>query len=112
MIQFDPTLRLGDVGLLIGYIAGGFVAYYKLKEKITASHFKHEAANERLDRIEAQIEDAKHDLKNSQAQDLHLAQHRSEINRIWDLLEDLRHWRGFVNPDGEYMRNKQPPNTK
>jgi hypothetical protein len=108
MVSFDPTFRLGDLVQITAFLGVGISAYYGIKAKLAELAAKQElnktTTEMRLDIIDATLEDAKMDLKNSQAQDLHIAQQRSEIDRIWKLLEDLRHWKGFVNPDGEYDR--------
>ena len=112
-MNFDPTFRAGDILTLLMLAGGGASAYYGIKAKIAEvaanQKLNKVATDMRLDVIDATLEDAKMDLKNSQAQDMHIAQQRSELNKIWDLLNDLRHWKGFVNPDGEYSRNSQTP---
>lgn len=108
MMNFDPTFRAGDIVQIVTFLGVGISAYYGIKAKIAEIAANQElnktTTNMRLDVIDATLEDAKMDLKNSQSQDLHIAQQRSELDRLWKLVDDLRHWRGFANPDGEYDR--------
>lgn len=108
MFSFDPTFRAGDVIQIVAFIGVGIAAYYAMK-----AHIAEIAATQnlmaarydlRLDYIDATLEDAKMELKNSQTQDMHIAQMRAEIDKQWQIIEELRHWKGFINPDGEYDR--------
>lgn len=108
MFSFDPTFRAGDLIQIVAFLGVGIGAYYAMKAhiaKLEAGQILMSARYDlRLDYIDATLEDAKLEMKNSQAQDMHIAQQRVEIDKLWDIINELRHWKGFVNPDGEYDR--------
>lgn len=112
MITFDPTVKLGDIFTIGAFLGVGITAYYGIKTKIAevAATQKHMGATYdlRLNFIDATLENARVDLKNSSTQDAMIAQQRKEIDALWGKLNELSHWKGFVNPSGEYRRDSGP----
>lgn len=109
-VTFNNEIRLGDVLLVLAFMASIIGAYYALRAKIVETNANVTLLKEthglRLDYIDAALEDAKVELKSSATQDMHITQLRRE-------LDELKHWKGFVTPDGEYDRSgTRKPFTK
>lgn len=111
MFSFDPTIKAGDLLQIAAFLCVGIGAYFGMKAKIAEIAATQKASSKiydlRLSYIDAALEDAKLELKSSQTQDMHIAQQRKEIDKLWEIVNELRHWKGFVNPSGEYDRNRQ-----
>lgn len=101
MFTFDPTIKAGDILQITAFIGVGISAYYGVKAKIAevaaTQKLMSTTYDMRLNFIDATLENARLDLKNSSNQDTQIAQLRKEV-------DELKHWRGFVSPDGEYDR--------
>lgn len=108
MFAFDPTIKAGDIIQITVFIGVGISAYYGIKSRIQGIASTQESQTKiydlRLAYIDAALENAKSDLKSTAAQDLHIAQQRVEIDKLWKIVDELRHWKGFVQPDGEFDR--------
>ena len=105
MLTFDPTIRAGDISQIVVFIGVGIGAYYRVRAQIALvaaeqarTHALHEM---RLAYIDATLENSRMDLRNAGVQDMQIAQLRKE-------LDELKHWKGFVSPDGEYRRDSTP----
>lgn len=109
-VTFNNEIRLGDVLLVLAFMGSIIGAYYALRAKIVETNSNVTLLKEthglRLDYIDAALEDAKVELKSSATQDMQISQLRRE-------LDELKHWKGFVAPDGEYDRSgTRKPFTK
>ncbi len=105
-IEFQPTIRLGDVITLVGFLGVGIAAFVDIKSTLRMFGF-------RLDILDATVEDFKKDFANSKVQDTKIErleeeqkdarQDRTRINRE---LNDLRIVANYVQQgiDGEYPR--------
>lgn len=124
MITFDPSIRLGDLLGVITIVVVTIGAYYRMSNKIDLQGAVQKAAIKnlsdlhelRLDHIDAALEDAKVETGTSKLQEMQLIQLRKEVDQLWerfkeifDKIEELRHWKGFANPSGEYRRDGTPP---
>lgn len=113
MFTFDTSIRMGDVIQIVAFLIVGIGAFYgvkaKLAEVVQNQVHMSKIYDLRLSYIDATLEDAKNELKTSQSQDNQIAQHRIEIDKLWKIIDELRHWKGFVNPSGEYRRDATPP---
>lgn len=94
MFNFDPTVKLGDLLQITAFLGVGIAAYYGVKAKIqevaASQVLMGTKYDMRLDYIDATLEDAKIETKNSTAQDLHIAQQRREIDTLWSIVNALR----------------------
>lgn len=98
-VRFDPSVRLGDILTLIGFLGVGITAFVNIKATLKLFGF-------RLDIVDASIEDLKRDYGNGKVQDAEIARLKEDGVMMRREIFELQRDRGYIGPeiDGEYMR--------
>jgi hypothetical protein len=95
--MLDPTIRVTDLVTTGALIMGGLAFLWSMKNEIRMLSRDVRLHSVKLDKLEAVIKDLAVQEQRMVEQDRRITDQGRQI-------EELRHWRGFVNPDGEYDR--------
>ncbi len=90
-MAIDPSVRVGDILTLLLFTVGGLGFVWSMRGDIRMLARDVKAHGEKIENLQIVI--------TTQAVQ---TQRMDDLDRR---LEELRHWRGFINPNGEYDRH-------
>jgi hypothetical protein len=96
-MSIDPTIRWTDILTLIVFTVGGLAFLWTMRGELKLLAHDVKAQGAKIDKLEVVI-----------------TQLAVQDQRMTDLdrrIEELRHWRGFIKPNGEYDRHGKIPGT-
>jgi hypothetical protein len=89
-MALDPTIRVTDLVTAFIFLTGGIWFIWSMRNEVRMLARDVRVHSMKLDKLEAVITS--------------LAVQNQRLNDLDKRIEELRHWRGFVNPNGEYDR--------
>lgn len=95
-------LKLSDFIQLLGFLGGGVVFIVMLKGEIKMLATQIKMQGQRIDAQAQEIKQLATILRDQ-------AVMQERMNAFDRALEDIRHWRGFINPSGEYRQDAVIP---
>lgn len=96
-MSIDPSIRVGDILTLVVLTVGGLGFFWNMRGDLKMLAGQVQAHGVKIDKLEVVI-----------------TQLAVQDQRMTDLdrrIEELRHWRGFIKPNGEYDRHGKVPGT-
>lgn len=88
-VNFDPTIKLGDLLTLAGFLGVGLTAFYNIKTTLKLFGF-------RLDVVDASIEDLQRDFSSGKIHEHRITRLEKDAERCAEQIHELQRGQGYV----------------